>query len=234
MFDIESIILWLRDLPPVGIYVALFFTTYIENVFPPSPSDVILLFIATLIGIGTINFVPTIIIATLGSVTGFLTAFFLGRRFGRKLTNSNRFPFLTKRSLVKVDSWFDTYGYGVIVINRFMAGTRAVVSFFAGMSELDIGKTTFFCLLSALAWNILVVQIGKMVGQNWERGQEILSNYGRAVMIIMGALVLIALGIWLYRTFWKKESEAEQDAPPESESSPAPMVEAEDDIHNVN
>lgn len=204
MFDIESIIFWLRDLPPVGIYAALFFTTYIENIFPPSPSDVILLFIATLIGLGTISFLPTIIIATLGSVTGFLTAFLLGRRFGRKLTNSDRFPFLTKRSLVKVESWFEKYGYGVIVINRFMAGTRAVVSFFAGMSNLDIVKTTFFCFLSALAWNVLVVQLGKLVGQNWEKGNEILSRYGQIVMVIMGLLILGALALWLYRKFYRK------------------------------
>ncbi len=226
MFDFESIIIWLRDLPPIGIYAALFVTTYIENVFPPSPSDVVLLFIATLIGIGTISFIPTVIIATLGSVTGFLTAFLLGRRFGRQLTSSTRFSFLNRSSLEKVDSWFEKYGYGVIVINRFMAGTRAVVSFFAGMSELDLLKTTFFCFLSALAWNVLVIQLGNLVGQNWEKGQEILSNYGRVVMVIMGLLILGTLAIWLYRKFYRKsgpevENEASSASSTETEDAPA-------------
>ena len=81
--DVESIIEWLRGLPPAGIYVALWVTTYIENIFPPSPSDVVMLFIATLIGIGTIDLIPAIGIATLGSIMGFLTAFLIGRRFGR-------------------------------------------------------------------------------------------------------------------------------------------------------
>lgn len=211
MFDIESIVLWLRDLPPAGVYVVLFLTTYVENIFPPSPSDVVLLFIATLIGIGTISFFPTVLIATAGSITGFLTAFLLGRRFGRRLTASDRFPFLTKKSLVRVDTWFDKYGYGVIVINRFLAGTRAVVSFFAGMSDLDLAKTTFFCGLSALAWNLLVVELGNLVGQNWERGQEILSNYGRVVMIVMGALALAGIAWWLYRKFTSKSASDEEE-----------------------
>lgn len=201
MFDLESIILWLQGLPPLGVYAALFVTTYIENVFPPSPSDVILLFIATLIGIGTINFVPALAVATAGSITGFLTAFLLGRRFGRKLTQSSRFPFLNRSSLQKVDAWFDRYGYGVIVINRFLAGTRAVVSFFAGMSDLDLKKTTFFCTVSALAWNALVIELGHVVGANWERGQEILQQYGRVVMVVIGALALAILIWWIWRKF---------------------------------
>ena len=199
MFNLESIILWLQELPPLGVYAALFFTTWVENVFPPSPSDVILLFIATLIGIGTISFVPALAVATAGSVSGFLTAFLLGRKFGRRLTKSNRFPFITRTSLQKVDAWFDRYGYGVIVINRFLAGTRAVVSFFAGMSDLDLKKTTFFCAISALAWNALVIELGHIVGANWERGQEILQQYGRVVMFVMIALALAALTWWIVR-----------------------------------
>lgn len=206
MFDIESIVLWLRDLPAIGVYVVLFATTFVENIFPPSPSDVILLFIATLVGIGTIDFLPTLAIATAGSVTGFLAAFLIGRRFGRTLAESDRFPFLSRASIAKVDAWFDKYGYGVIVVNRFLSGTRAVVSFIAGISELDIVKTTIFCTISALAWNALVIELGNIVGDNWERGQEILADYGKIVMIVVGAVALAALGWWLYRKFWSKKA----------------------------
>ncbi len=198
-FDVQSIIEWLQGLSPLGIYGALFFATYIENLVPPSPSDVVMLFIATLIGIGTINFVPALAVATVGSVSGFLTAFYLGRRFGRALTNSNRFPFITKKSVRKVDEWFDKYGYGVIVINRFMAGTRAVVSFFAGMSEMDVKRTTFFCTTSALAWNSLVIWLGSFLGENWQKGEEILSRYGLVVSIIFGAIVLFFLIRWIVK-----------------------------------
>ena len=98
MFDLDTLIEWLKSLPPIGVYAALWFTTYIENVFPPSPSDVVLLFIATLTGIGTIGFFPAVAVATLGSVMGFLTAFILGRQYGRKLMESEKLPFLTKKS----------------------------------------------------------------------------------------------------------------------------------------
>lgn len=197
--DVDSIIRWLQDLPPLGIYAALWFTTYIENVFPPSPSDVVMLFIATLVGIGTIGHAPAIAVATLGSVMGFLTAFLIGRRLGRGMVESGKIPFISATSLHKVDGWFEKYGYWVIVVNRFLAGTRAVISFFAGMTKLDLTTTTILCAISALAWNIIVIELGAFLGDNWREGQEILKQYGLVVTILLGAVILFFLVRWLVR-----------------------------------
>jgi membrane protein DedA with SNARE-associated domain len=205
--DVESIIRWLQNLPPLGIYAVLWFVTYIENVFPPSPSDVVMLFIATLVGIGTIGHVPAIAVATLGSVMGFLTAFLVGRRVGRRAVESNKIPFVSVDSLRKVDSWFEKYGYWVIVANRFLAGTRAVISFFAGMTKLDLTKTTILCAISALAWNIIVIELGALLGNNWRKGQEILRQYGLVVTILLAAVILFFVVRWIIRRRRKSSSE---------------------------
>lgn len=209
MPDVESIIKWLQELPPWGVYLALWVTTYIENIFPPSPSDVLMLFIATLIGIGTIGLVPAIAVATLGSTMGFLTAFYIGRRYGRRLLESGRVPFLTSASVAKVDGWFERWGYGVIVANRFLAGTRAVISFFAGMSRLELWRTTLLCTLSALVWNGLIIYLGKVLGNNWQLGEKILAQYGQVVSIILGALVLFLVIRWWIRRRRQKREETE-------------------------
>lgn len=191
---IQEIIAWLGELPPWGVYLALWFSCYIENIFPPSPSDVVTLFIATLTGIGTIDLVPAIAIATLGSLMGFLTAFWIGRRYGRRLLESGKVPFLTSASVQKVDGWFDRWGYWVIVTNRFLAGTRAVISFFAGMSRLGVARTTLLCGVSALAWNGAIVVLGSFLGKNWEKGADILAHYGQTVTILLVcALVFLVL-----------------------------------------
>jgi membrane protein DedA with SNARE-associated domain len=201
MPDIESLIDWLRGLSPTGLYIALFITTYVENIFPPSPSDVVMLFIATLIGMGTIGHVPAIAVATIGSTLGFMTAFLLGRNYGRRWIQSGKVPFLKADAVEKVDRWFDKYGYWVIVANRFLAGTRAVVSFFAGMSKLDLPKTTILCLTSALAWNLLIIELGALLGRNWRHGRRILKEYGWIVTGILVALVLFFLIRWLVKKY---------------------------------
>ena len=193
----ESIIQWLQGLPPLGVYAALFFTAYIENLFPPAPSDVVMLFIATLAGMGLIGIVPSIAIATAGSVSGFMTAFWIGRRFGRRLVESNRLPFITEKSLTKVDGWFERWGYGVVIANRFLAGTRAVISFFTGMSRLKFLPTTLLCVVSALAWNSLIIWLGSLLGANWRDGIVYVQRYGQVVVAV---LVVLAL-VWGVRKF---------------------------------
>ncbi|MDB5035368.1 MAG: hypothetical protein JWQ98_2609 [Chlorobi bacterium] len=191
MPDFESIIIWLGDLPPAGIYLALWGATYVENIFPPSPSDAIMLFIATLIGVGTIGFLPAIGVATAGSVMGFLTAFMIGRRYGRRLVEMKKLPFINEGSLTKVDRWFGKYGYWVIVANRFLAGTRGVISFFAGMSQLDLRTTTLLCAASALVWNGLIIWFGSILGRNWRMGERIIMRYGMIVTI--GLVIFVAI-----------------------------------------
>ncbi len=205
MPTISEIIAWLNHLPPWGVYLTLWFSCYIENLFPPSPSDVVMLFIATLIGIGTIDLVPAVAIATFGSLTGFLTAFWIGRRYGRRLLESGKVPFLTAASVEKVDNWFDRWGYWVIVANRFLAGTRAVISFFAGMSRLGIGRTTILCGISALAWNGAIILLGSFLGKNWERGADILGRYGQVVTVL---LVSLAVFLILRRVIKRRQAAA--------------------------
>ena len=62
MIELADIIKWLSQLSPIGLYSMLFFISYFENIFPPSPSDILIIFIATLIGIGTLGLGKSIII----------------------------------------------------------------------------------------------------------------------------------------------------------------------------
>lgn len=192
----QDFVQFLQHLPPLGILAALFGIAYLENVFPPSPSDVAIVFGGTLVGIGTIGFVPALVASTLGSILGFLTAFYIGKMFGESILNKGRIKFIPADAVAKVESWFRTYGYGIIVVNRFLSGTRAVVSFVAGMSEMDPFRTTIFCAISALAWNAVLLLAGKLLGNNWTKVAEILETYSIWVMVVIIVCALAFLTRW--------------------------------------
>ena len=78
---LQHAITWLQQLPPAGVLGLMFLIAYVENIFPPSPSDVLLVFAGTLIGLGTIGFPSSLLFSTLGSTLGFMTAYGLGRYF---------------------------------------------------------------------------------------------------------------------------------------------------------
>ena len=191
---LEDFIHSLASLGGLWIYVAIFLIAYIENLFPPSPSDMVVVFGGSLAGIGRIDFLGVLAAATLGSTLGFATMYAVGRWFGVRIIEGGKLSFIPKESVTKVEGWFRKYGYWIIVLNRFLAGTRAVVSFFAGISRLRLPQTTFLCFISSLAWNSILVTAGNFLGQNWQDIGIYLTTYSQTVtaVIILVVLLLVA------------------------------------------
>ncbi len=192
---LETLVTFFMGLPPWGVLALTFAIAYVENLFPPSPSDVLLVFIGTIVGVGVVGFVPTLIAATAGSVLGFSTAYGLGRRYGDAIADSPLVPFITRDLIAKVKRWFDKYHGLIIIANRFLAGTRAVVAFVAGISRLPFPRTVIYSAVSATIWNAILLTIGVTVGSRWRDVDQYIAAYGWVVT----GLIVAGLGIWYYR-----------------------------------
>lgn len=193
---LEEGIRWMQQAPPWGVLLLMFFIAYIENVFPPSPSDVLLVFAGTMIGVGTVGFTTSLLVATAGSTAGFVTAYLLGRYFEGHVVSGRFSRFLPANAIHQVEGLFQKYGYGVIVANRFLAGTRAIVSFFAGMSRMNLVKTTVLCAVSAAVWNAMLLYLGKLFAGNWRTVAEYLQVYSVVVTTVVCVAVVVYL--WFY------------------------------------
>jgi membrane protein DedA with SNARE-associated domain len=200
----EDILNQISTFSPIWIYITLFLFAFIENVFPPSPSDLVIVIGGTLVGTGDLNFILSLIFATLGSISGFMLMFYIGSTVDKKVIHSGRFRFIPINSIEKVEIWFRKYGYMVIVANRFMPGTRAVISFFAGISNLESKKTTLLCFISALAWNIIMLYLGFIFGDNVAKVDEYLTTYSNIVIVITILIILF----FVVRFFFRKRKSA--------------------------
>ncbi len=197
----EDILSRIGDFAPLWIYIFLFGFAYLENLFPPSPSDIAIVVGGSLIGTGALSFVPAIIFSTGGSVAGFLTAFAIGWQFDKKLIHSGKLKFINIESVEKVESAFRKYGYYLIVANRFLPGTRAVISFFAGMSRLNIHRTMILSTVSSLMWNSILLYLGIIFGENIDAVDKYLGTYSNIVILIS---IIIAL-FFLFRFLIQKK-----------------------------
>jgi membrane protein DedA with SNARE-associated domain len=176
---------------PYVILLVAFLIQFIENLFPPSPSDVVLLFLGSLVSFGRVGFAPLIAVATLGSVLGFFVMFMIGRLFGEKVLYTGKLKFIDQESLEKTRQWFNRWGYGIVVANRFLSGTRAVVSFFAGAAELSPAKTTILAGISAFVWNLLIIYLGMTLGKNWKAAIEFLDLYWKVILAVLIFAVIV-------------------------------------------
>jgi membrane protein DedA with SNARE-associated domain len=193
---IDSII----SLNPLWIYLLAIAIAYIENIFPPFPSDVVLVAAGYLCASGRIDFVTVLVLSTIGSASGFMTMYKVGSWFGLQIVQTGRFRFIKMGQVQKVESWFQKYGYIVVVVNRFLAGTRAVVSFFTGVSNLPIVKTMILASISSLVWNTILLFAGRQLGTNWHAITFYFESYGQIVSAITVLIVLLfILRIYLRR-----------------------------------
>lgn len=194
---IEDLLARFSDLTPIWIYILLFAFAYVENIFPPSPSDIVIVIGGSLIGTGSLSFVPALVFSTGGSAAGFLTAFALGWQFDKKLIHAGKLKFINIQSVDKVENAFQKYGYYLIIANRFLPGTRAVISFFAGMSRLNIHVTILLSALSSLLWNSILLYLGMVFGKNVAIVDKYLGTYSNIVIIISVVIVLFFLSKFL-------------------------------------
>jgi membrane protein DedA with SNARE-associated domain len=200
----ENILSDISHLTPLLLYVVLFFASFIENVFPPSPSDFVVVVGGSLVATGTISFIPTLLITTAGSVLGFMTLYLIGSQIDRKILHAGKIKFISIESLERVESWFVKYGYGIILANRFMPGTRSVISFFSGLSELNVKKTIIYASVSALLWNSVIVYLGFIFGNNLAIVDKYLSTYRNIGIVATAAIILF----FVIRYFVKKRSKS--------------------------
>jgi membrane protein DedA with SNARE-associated domain len=187
---IEELLARISGLTPILIYILLFTFAYVENLFPPSPSDMVIVIGGSLIGTGYLSFVPALVFSTGGSTAGFLTAFAIGWQLDKKLLHSGKLKFITVEAVERVENAFRKFGYYLIVANRFLPGTRAVISFFGGMSRLNVHKTLILSALSSLLWNIVLLYLGIMFGKNIVVVDKYLKTYSNIVVAVSVAVVV--------------------------------------------
>lgn len=178
------------------LYGMLLLAAYMENVVPPIPGDSVVIFGAYLVGLGKIEFFPSLMITTIGSVTGFMTFYAIGRYGGREYFEAKNFKWFDKNRLDKVENWIQKKGLWIILTNRFLAGTRSVVSIFAGFARLGWLKVTVLAFISSLVWNGILITGGYYAGKNWTYVRSMVKNYNIFISVII--FLAISIGIILY------------------------------------
>ena len=199
---LEQTITTLHNLPNETIYLFLFTVAFVEYLFPPIPGDTIMVFGAYLVGIGKLDLLTVYILTTLGSIFGFLILFFIAKYYGREFLLKRNYRFFSKETILQVEKWFQHYGVGLIVANRFLSGARSAVPLIAGISNMKISTITLAGLFSSIIWNAILISGGYLLGENWHIVLTVVKRYNQMIIIVIVLLFLF----YLWRREKKKHS----------------------------
>ncbi len=191
---VQSVVEWVTMVGPFGVYLVFTTIAYLENILPPVPGDVLVAFSGYLAAEGLIGIFPIWFLTVLASVVGFMNMFWLGQKLENQISANRHDHILLKFFNYKyiriAKLWMHKYGLWVIVGNRFLAGTRSVISLTAGISHLNIPKTIISSLVSSALWNALLIGAGWFVKENWLIIGDYLSAYGKIILIGIAILIL--------------------------------------------
>jgi len=195
---------------PLGLAL-LGLSALIEYVFPPFPGDTVTLFGAVLVTRYHWSLPLVFLVVMAGSGIGAMIDFYVGVWMGRRYHKGGLVRSESARQQVeRVLDAFRRHGEIYVVINRFLPAVRAVFFLAAGLAGLRPLRVLFFALLSAAAWNALIVGAGYGVGANWRRIRKIFDTYSTVAWSVIGAAVLALLVRWLVRRRRTTESGTQQ------------------------
>ncbi|PAU94063.1 DedA family protein [Aliifodinibius salipaludis] len=199
---IQEAVQFINTLPPLSIYLVFFMVAYVENIVPPIPGDVLVAFGGYLAAESVIGLVPILLLTTIASVIGFMSMYWIGSRWGRLIQQKKKqfwlLRFIPLKYINKVRSWMQRWGMGVILANRFLAGTRSVISLTAGLSHTHISGTIIYSTISSLLWNGILLGFGWIVHENWQLIGKYLSIYGRIILAGIAIFIIIKLIVYYY------------------------------------
>ena len=181
-------------LGPLGVFLLIF----LENVFPPIPSEVILPLAGVTSAGPSQSFWVMLPASIAGSVVGAWLLYGIGRLLGpeRLRVLFIRLPLVHVEDYDKTVAFMDRHGYKAIFLGRFVPGIRSLISIPAGLYAMPIGMFTLLTAAGSAIWNSVFVTIGYYMGSNWtviEPYTDIFSDVVYAAVALVVAVFVVRL-----------------------------------------
>ena len=182
-------------------YAGIFFLMMLESMIVPVPSEFVMPFAGFLVAQGTFSFLLVIIASTLGSITGSLIFYYIGKTGGHRLVEKyGKYVLVDAEDIRKTEEWFQKRGDLTVFLARLIPVVRHLISFIAGIGKMNVKKFSFYTVVGAAIWNAILTYIGYMLGQHWKE----VSQYLEQLDIIIVIVLVIGCLYFAYRHITRK------------------------------
>lgn len=215
---VQTLIELMEGISPVSVYLFLAISVFLENVFPPWPSDVIIIFAGFLIARGSLSFSLSLLSIVVGNILGSILMFTAGGAILRFLHSLHKkydsgihnlilgkiFDYTSDENMERAHRWFENHGILFVLFSRFFAGIRFFVSIVAGITAMNFTTYLASFTVGVIVWSSILLYGGYALGESWEKVMVYLKLYNQ---FFFGLLIFLSLGIIffnIYKTFNKQ------------------------------
>lgn len=189
----------------LGVAIAMF----LENVFPPIPSEVIMGLTGMAVADGKLTFADAVVSGTVGAVLGNWIWYWIGRvvgyaRFKPLIDRFGRWLTLDWAEVEKIVTFFKRFDTAIVFWARFLPQVRTMISLPAGMAIMSQLRFLIWTLLGAGIWNSVLIGTGYVLRNNFDQFND---YYGWVAIVMIAAVV----ALYLYRVVtWRPAATGEE------------------------
>lgn len=192
----------MEKLGPLGIGLLMF----LENIFPPIPSELIMPLAGYLATRGDMNIFVVIATGTIGSMLGILPWYFLGRRLGHAgvrefASRHGRWLTMTASDVDAAAGRFKRHGAVSVLVGRLIPTVRTLISVPAGVANMPIGRFLALSFVGTLTWTASLAVSGYLLGQAYSVVADYVDPVSTGVLVVL-------VTVYLYRVITYKNERA--------------------------
>jgi membrane protein DedA with SNARE-associated domain len=190
-------------------YLGIVGLMFLENVFPPIPSELIMPLAGFTATQGRLSFWGVVLAGVVGSVLGQLPLYYLGKTVGEERLKAwadkhGKWLTVSGKDIEKAKGWFDKHGGGAVFFCRLIPGVRSLISIPAGFDNMNLFLFLLYSALGTALWTGILAYLGRLLGNNYQLVDKYL---GPATYVILGAIA-VAIFFWVRK---RKKQGADED-----------------------
>lgn len=204
---LDRLVAILDMVPRETVYVLVGVAAAVENIFPPVPSDAVVLLGGVLADRGLLSWRIVLVVAWTSNIALGCFVYLMGRRYGRAIFDTAWGRWLLRpHQLERMDHFYSRYGTITVLVSRFFPVFRVLVPAFAGISRLGFWRTALPLGLASAVWYGLLVWAGVFASRELPRLIEWFETANIGLLAGAG-LVFLAVAGWWWKT--RRESRTE-------------------------
>jgi membrane protein DedA with SNARE-associated domain len=178
----------------LGVFVLMF----VENIFPPIPSEVVMPLAGYAAARGSLPMIPLIFAGTLGSLLGATVWFVVARWFGearlrRWADRFGRILTLTQRDIDRAEALFMKRGHIVVLFGRLIPAIRTIISVPAGLAAMSWGTFLLYSFIGSLAWTTALMMAGYWLGSSSDAIGDFIGPISLAIVAVCVVVYIVRL-----------------------------------------
>jgi membrane protein DedA with SNARE-associated domain len=189
---------WIVNLIESSGYWGIALLMFLENVFPPIPSELIMPLGGFTASQGKLTLPLVILAGTIGSVLGQLPFYYLGHFLGKQrlmrlADKYGKWLAVSGEDIQKSSTWFGRHGSKAVLIARLVPGVRSFISIPAGICGMSLPKFLLYSAIGMGVWAGVLAYLGHLLGNNYEKVERFMGPVTYVVLgvIIVGAIVFV-------------------------------------------